>query len=152
MVLADGRFITATAKQHADIYWMLCGGGGSTIGVVTSITVKAYPQISATTVTFNFSVADTPGPDAFWAGFESYLDNIERLVDAGTYAYYDLGASAAERGTNFPGDRDYYLRIQSLLAPNMTITETKHVLQPWFDRLDTLNIRYTPQYNFADNL
>ncbi|RAH78903.1 FAD binding domain protein [Aspergillus japonicus CBS 114.51] len=151
VVLADGRFITATAKRHADIYWMLCGGGGSTIGVVTSITVKAYPRISATTVTFDFSVADTPGPDAFWEGVESYLDNIERLVDAGTYAYYDLGASARGRGTNFPGDSDYYLRIQSFLAPNMTISETKRLLQPWFDRLDSLNIRYTPQYNHADN-
>ncbi|PYH43024.1 FAD-binding oxidoreductase [Aspergillus saccharolyticus JOP 1030-1] len=151
VVLADGRFITATSKQHADIYWMLCGGGGSTIGVVTSITIKTYPQIPTTTVTFNFTANDTPGPTAFWAGVESYLDNIERLVDAGTYAYYDLGASVAERGTTYPGDTDYYLRIQSLVAPNMTIAETRSLLQPWFDRLDRLGIRYTPQYYYANN-
>lgn len=35
VVLADGSFITATSKQNADVFWMLRGGGGSTIGVVT---------------------------------------------------------------------------------------------------------------------
>ncbi|RAL09349.1 FAD binding domain protein [Aspergillus homomorphus CBS 101889] len=151
VVLADGRFITATATQHPDFYWMLCGGGGSTIGVVTSITVKAYPRLPTTTVTFNFTVASAPGPAAFWAGVEAYIDNIERLVDAGTYAYYDLGASSLQRGTNYPGDTDYYLRIQSLLAPNMTIPETQRLLQPWFDTLDRLHIAYTPVYHHADN-
>lgn len=37
---------------------MLRGGGGSTIGVVTSLTVKALPKLETTTVTFNFTVND----------------------------------------------------------------------------------------------
>lgn len=67
---------------------MLRGGGGSTIGVVVSLTVKAYPQLKTTTVNFNFTVADTPGVDAFWSAAQAYFDNIERFVDAGTYGYY----------------------------------------------------------------
>lgn len=50
---------------------MLRGGGGSTIGVVVSLTVKAYPQLKTTTVNFNFTVADTPGVDAFLVGSTS---------------------------------------------------------------------------------
>jgi hypothetical protein len=49
VVLADGRFISATSKDNLDIFWMMRGGGGSTIGVITSMTVKAYPQLMTTT-------------------------------------------------------------------------------------------------------
>lgn len=69
---------------------MLRGGGGSTIGVVTSVTVRVFPKLQTTTVTYNFTVADTPGPDAFWAAVQAYIDNLERFVDAGTYGYVSL--------------------------------------------------------------
>lgn len=131
---------------------MLRGGGGSTIGVVTSLTVKALPQLETTTVTFNFTVNDTPGPDAFWAAVGSYLDNFERFVDAGTYGYYYIGASSAEIGTTYAGDTDYYFRMESFLAPNMSVAQTEALLDPWFNSLNALNVSYTPWYNHADNL
>jgi len=42
MVLADGSFVTANAKQHEDLYWAVRGGGGN-FGVVTSFLFKAHP-------------------------------------------------------------------------------------------------------------
>ncbi len=42
MVLADGRFVNATAKENADLFWAVRGGGGN-FGVVTSFLFKAYP-------------------------------------------------------------------------------------------------------------
>ncbi|KAF7133749.1 hypothetical protein CNMCM5793_005103 [Aspergillus hiratsukae] len=151
VVLADGRFITATSKQNSDVFWMLRGGGGSTIGVITSLTVKAFPKLPTTTVTFNFTIKDAPSAEAFWKGVESYFDNFETFVDAGTYGYYYLGASAFQLGTDYAGSTDYYFRMQSFVAPNMTIDETKALLAPWFDVLDAQNITYTPWYNYADN-
>lgn len=131
---------------------MLRGGGGSTIGVVTSLTVKALPQLETTTVTFNFTVKDTPGPNAFWAAVGSYLDNFETFVDAGTYGYFYIGASEAMIGTAYAGNTDYYFRMQSFVAPNMTVAQTETLLAPWFDSLKSLNVSYTPWYNHADNL
>lgn len=84
--MANGSFVTATAKENRDVYWMLRGGGGGTIGVVTSLTVKAYPQLKPTTVNFNFTVADAPSVDVFWSAVQAYFENIEGFVDAGTYA------------------------------------------------------------------
>ncbi len=42
MVLADGNFVTVNAKQNAELFWAVRGGGGN-FGVVTSFKFQAHP-------------------------------------------------------------------------------------------------------------
>jgi FAD/FMN-containing dehydrogenase len=42
LITADGEPVTASAEEHADLFWALKGGGGN-FGVVTSITYRLHP-------------------------------------------------------------------------------------------------------------
>jgi len=42
IVLADGSFVTASAKENEDLYWAIRGGGGN-FGIITSFLFQGHP-------------------------------------------------------------------------------------------------------------
>jgi hypothetical protein len=60
MVLADGSFETASAKQNPDLFWAVRGGGGN-FGVVTSFEFRAHPvhTVHAGPMFWNLDQAET---------------------------------------------------------------------------------------------
>ena len=62
MVLADGSFVTASAKENPDLFWAVRGGGGN-FGVITSFLFQGQP------------VGTVYGGPIFWS-----LDDSEKML------------------------------------------------------------------------
>lgn len=135
VVTADGRFVTANARENADLFWALRGGGGSTYGIVTSATIKAHPDMKVTSTTFSYSTKNV-SQESFWAGFRAYLDYFPVNAAAGTYSYFFI----------FPSGGDYTFIMQPFFAPNMSKSETEELLRPWMNDLSRLGIDVDPVY------
>ena len=68
IVLADGRVVTASADENADLYWALRGGGGN-FGVVTSFLFKLNPVNTVYGGPIFYPLEDAPAVMRRWRDF-----------------------------------------------------------------------------------
>ncbi|EUC50993.1 hypothetical protein COCMIDRAFT_535 [Bipolaris oryzae ATCC 44560] len=140
VVTANGEFVVANSTSHTDLFWALRGGGGSTFGVVTSVTVKAHPDLQVTASRFGFKSSDT-GVETFWAAIRAYVDSFIANADASTYTYWVL----------IPTNGTFSFSFSPFFAPGKSLEEATALLQPWFTELDNLGIKYDPNITHFDN-
>lgn len=144
VVTADGKLVTANARTNPDLYWAICGGGGSTFGVVTSMIIKAYPRMTVTTMRYDIVTSPTFTPDTFWAAHRAYLDHYEDLAAKGFYSYYRIrhpSTSKTELATN----------MGAMVAPNMTETQFRAAMAPLWATWKRLGVPFNPTIKEYDN-
>lgn len=73
VVTLDGRHITATPSQNADLYWALSGGGGGTYAIVLSVTLRAH--LDGPVVGTQWTFLNT-NPDAYWTAVEAWAKHV----------------------------------------------------------------------------
>ncbi|KAG6373241.1 hypothetical protein JVT61DRAFT_6867 [Boletus reticuloceps] len=59
VVLSSGKFLTVNRYQSSDLFWALRGGGGSTYGIVTSVTYRTYPSVPTQLYTYQANITNT---------------------------------------------------------------------------------------------
>lgn len=130
VVTADGSLLTANSKENTDLYWALKGGGGGNFGVVTSMTVKTYPDAitSGASLTF-YATKDT---QAFYGAIQKFHELLPAMVNAGTVVIYYF--------------TDTYFQIAPFNAFNKTRAEAETILSPFTTALDSMGINYTASY------
>ncbi|KAG9236706.1 hypothetical protein BJ875DRAFT_371506, partial [Amylocarpus encephaloides] len=133
IVTPDGQFVIASSTKNTDLFWALRGGGGSTWGVVTSVTVRAHPGTQITSVRFTFTA---PSQATFEKGVRAYWKRFIPYSDAGTYSYFFI----------IPTPPVSTFMMLGFVAPNKTTAQTTALLKPWFDDLKALNIQVSPTY------
>lgn len=75
LVLADGRIVTASEHENADLFWATRGGGGN-FGVATSLEYQLHPvgpQVTGGLIAYPFESA--------WDVLRHYRDLTDRLPD-----------------------------------------------------------------------
>ena len=147
VVLADGRFVTADPESHPDVYWALRGGGGSTFGVVVSITVKAYADMPTSISTFAFDPSSRDlekcakqkdcANDDFWAVIKHYFSLFPAHADEGIYSYFNIFPNKT------PGSQTF--TMIPYFAPRKTAAEVDQLLASTVKLAASLGISLQPQ-------
>ncbi|PON29066.1 FAD binding domain-containing protein [Trichoderma gamsii] len=85
IVTPGGDILTVNEDQSPDLFWAMRGGGGSTFGVITSATLKAYPSPKVTGVTL---VIVTDTKESFVPDLLAYIaSQMPSLMEQGVSGY-----------------------------------------------------------------
>lgn len=127
VVTGDGRLLTVTPERNADLFWALCGGGGGTYGAVLSMTVKAHPTKQTSVANLVLPITSENAEDV-WIMFETFLQNLITLVDAGVTVIWVAIPNA--------------FMISPAMAPDMNSTKLDSLFQPTIKAMQAANLQY----------
>jgi hypothetical protein len=129
-ITTGGKVVTANAKENSDVFWALKGGGPSSFAVVTSVTVKTFPEVPTAGTILNINSTHTNDTKLFTRAFKIFHNLANYYADNGMFVYFEQGPG--------PGR----LHVQPFVGPNMDEVEIKLVLKPLFEQLDAAKITY----------
>jgi FAD/FMN-containing dehydrogenase len=66
VVLATGAAVTCNAREHADLYWALRGGGGGNFGIVTRLVFRTHPVNQVATYALEWPWSEARRVVAAW--------------------------------------------------------------------------------------
>ena len=122
VVTADGELRTINANADPDLFWAMRGGGGFPFAILTSVTVKAFPTLSTTNVSFLYATkADS---DTYWSMIAFFHSQLPKISAAGGMGYYFMlsnkSASAPSSGDQKPNPGSDGILYGLFLFPNPT--------------------------------
>ncbi|KAK3370113.1 hypothetical protein B0H63DRAFT_307763 [Podospora didyma] len=127
VVTAAGVLLTASRTQNTDLYWALSGGGGGNYGVVTSLTLKTFPDKTVGSATLSFFSSNNP-TETFFAGINAFHAELPAMVANGTMVVYYFT-------TNF-------FMIAPLTSYGKNATQVRAIMAPLLAKLTSLGVQY----------
>ncbi|KAK4240110.1 hypothetical protein C8A03DRAFT_13528 [Achaetomium macrosporum] len=103
VVTPTGEIVTANECQNTDLFWAMRGGGGSTFGVITSVTMKTFPTPEIEHVLMGVVTLDVANTRAIFDMIAYVLSQFPSLGDQGLsgYAYFSPAiATSSPDGSN----------------------------------------------------
>lgn len=129
LVLASGALVTANPLSYSDLFWGVMGGGGGTFGIVTSVTVKTFPDASYTGAIIQFSGQDNT---TFWKAVRSFHKYSPTYAAQGLYAYYEI----SNLGSRF-------FNLKPLFGRGLTVAKMNAIIGPFLTELSQAGITPT---------
>ncbi|RKK06356.1 hypothetical protein BFJ69_g15558 [Fusarium oxysporum] len=103
IVTPSGKVVIANECQNEDLYWAIRGGGGGTFGVITSLTVKAYPAPQMVMVAFDTSIKNHTSEDEWYQFIADAHALFPAMQDAGIHGYYTVEGPPSAEALTFGG-------------------------------------------------
>ncbi|KAL3429837.1 FAD binding domain protein [Aspergillus tetrazonus] len=135
VVTADGKILTVSPSNNADLFWALSGGGGGTFGVVLSVVVRLHPEMATASATLQFTGAAGSIDALFWTVLETFLVDTLPLLDAGGVSVWSILPT--------PGSEALTFSVAPLVLPGGTVEQ----LNGHMASLDMLQ-RYNTSYSY----
>ncbi|PSN61576.1 FAD/FMN-containing isoamyl alcohol oxidase-like protein MreA [Corynespora cassiicola Philippines] len=128
-ITAAGEFVTANADENPDLFWALKGGGPGTFAVVTSITVKTFPEVPTAGTILDINSTHTNDTALFNQGFQIFHNLSNHFTEYGMFAYFELTLGR--------------LHIAPFVGPNMDEAKLNEVLKPLYEQLDAAKVPFS---------
>ncbi|KAB2102362.1 hypothetical protein AG0111_0g9634 [Alternaria gaisen] len=93
IVTPTGDILVANECQNSDIFWATRGGGGGTFGVITKITMKAYPMPRTAVWLWNIQGRNNTDAKEWWRLVASLHANMPAVNEAGFQGYYTIAGA-----------------------------------------------------------
>lgn len=135
VVLPNGSFVSVDQHNHADLFFALRGGGGSTFGVVSSVVIRAYPNVPITSLTYSFGT--DLAEETFWSAVDAFWTYFTIWPDLNIWSYFTISCTDTV---------DCVLSMAPQLGINLTQAELATNMAPFFASLTTLGIEIVPTY------
>jgi FAD/FMN-containing dehydrogenase len=92
-ITAEGKYVTASAKENPDLFWALKGGGPSSFAVVVAITVKTFPELPTAGTYLDINSTMTNDTELFAEGFRIFHGLSNHYSSHGLFVYFEQGVS-----------------------------------------------------------
>lgn len=129
--LSQGIHVTANEYLNTDLFWALRGGGGGTFGVVTSVTLRTFPDVPMLLTSFNF----TAPPEDFWkfvTDFHAFLPALDDANGSGYYWIFTEGPQPSFITSTFFLNQTNSTAIDELWAPLIQENQPNATLLQYF--------------------
>jgi hypothetical protein len=152
VVTPAGQIVVANEYQNSDLFWAIRGGGGGTWGVVTSVTVNAYPMPTALMWSLSAEPlnANTTDDSEWYDLLGNLFSELPSLKEFGLQGYITVTASPVGlTSALFAYDQSKESveakiepLVQSLQSRNSTIKTSSKVLSfpKWIDVYHLFNL------------
>jgi hypothetical protein len=128
VVTGTGEVLIANRETNQDLHWALSGGGGGTYGVVSSLTVKVYPDLVSSAATLSFPLFGSHD-DKFWDVIHTWQASLPNVTKSGCFAIWVITSDGFE--------------LVPANCPGLSKDETTVLFEPTLASLHRNNISYS---------
>ncbi|KAF2715312.1 hypothetical protein K504DRAFT_497184 [Pleomassaria siparia CBS 279.74] len=93
-----GHDYNGKSTGMGNLYWALCGGGGSAYGIVMSMTAKFHSPVSVASASLSFATSstpsDAPGVENYWGVVKTFMKSLPGFVDEGLQVTFTVAPGA----------------------------------------------------------